>query len=815
MTLARWLIVVFTVTIVALFLAGAMIYYLSWKKDGQDRLHNWQAYAQSHAWQLETRTKMLQALVQGFSEDPQVVEASLTGGDLRKAEETRLARIIPFTIEVDILPPGLGSEQRNLSYADLDLVRQAEEKPPFPSIHGAGSSQRYIAVAHAIRSGKLLTGVLLVKLDLKWLQQAMPDPGSGAIALMQGKLMLFYHGKPELRQVAAAGTIPVKGTMWQLGYWVPAPDWRDHVALLLPQLVAMALIAGTLFWFARWLGRAFWHDVSMLFTVVNDMVDGTFRGSYRLKLRELQSLVDKLLISFESGRDRGLLVRREPVKGLQEQPGQPEGEEPVSEEPLVSMTASREEEETPESKPAHAVEIPQVIFRPCDIRGEVDDTLTPEVAQQLGQAIGSEVQAQGEQVVLVGCDSRSSSESLKQSLIQGLQSTGRDIIDLGVIPVPILYFATHYLTHHSGVMVTGSSSPATYNGLKVVVNGKSLSGEELVGLGTHLQRNEISSGMGMLESQDLLADYVGYIIDDVQIGRPLKVVVDSGAGEVGDAAVALLRTLGCEVEALQTEGLLDPTDPGALKRLMAKVRKDEEAELGLAFDGDGDRLVVVDANGNWVSSDLVLMLLAADALSRQPGADVVFDIECSRHVARYIMQQGGHPVQVAPGYCNLLAKMDSANEVVMAGGFGGHLVFKERWFGTADALYAAARLVEVLSAEPMSSDEVFAELPQSPSTPRLLVPMSDGEVDKTIRLLESCSDKFFSDAKVDTTHGVRVDFANGWGSVRASSSLPALVFRFEGDDRESLLQIRERFQQLFDTIEVSLSLPPITLSHDG
>ncbi len=810
MSLARWLVLLFSVVMIAIILSTGMIYYLSWQKDGELRRRSWANYAQSQARQLQTRTRDLQRLLQGLAGDRQVVEASQLGGAPLQAEEARLQRIIPHALRVRIFPPGVEAERPSMSFADLDLIQRARRQMPAPSVHGGGPSRRYLAVAHAIESEGRLTGVLWVKVDLKWLEEAMPVPDEGAMALMQGKLTLLYRGKPGFKEKGEGAEIPIEGTMWRLRYWIPSTAWEEYLGRVTPALFAMFLIMGSFFLFVRWLKAALQHDASLLFTLVNDLIDGTFRGSHTFKLRELQSLADKLLMTAEKNRFLRPLDKRK-ARSQPEVPVPAEGDGQASE-PLVSMSASREEAEP--AKPPASVSLPDSIFRPCDIRGEAGETLTPEIARELGRAIGSEVQAQGEQVVVVGCDSRPSSEPLKQALIEGIQVTGRDVVDLGTVPVPILYFANHYLTHHSGVMVTGSSSPAEFNGLKITINGRHCSGDALLGLRERCRRNEISQGMGMLESQDLLADYVGHIIDDVQIGRPVKVIVDSGSDVVAESAVALLRTLGCEVDALHTEGLLDPTDPERLKRLMAKVQKDEEAELGLAFDGDGDRLTVVDGKGRWIPPDLVLMLLAADALSRQPGADIVFDLECSRHLAGYIVQQGGHPVQVAPGYCSLLNRMEEKNGAVMAGGFGGHVIFKERWFGTVDALYAAARLIEVLSAEPSSPDEIFAELPQSPSTPRLLVTLPDEEVDRTMRLLEACADKFFNDAKINLSHGIRVDFANGWGSVRGSSSLPALVFRFEADDRQALLQIRDRFQQWFDTIELPVSVPSITGDHN-
>jgi len=810
MGLARWLILVFAIVIAALLLATGTLYFLSWHKYDQDKQRFWGEYARLVAWQLGSRTQDLQTFIQGLAEDPRVIEAALAGGRDLETEVSRLSSIVPDSLKVQILPPGLEVDQRSMSFADLDLVHHAATQSPFPSVHGFGSPQSHLAVAHAIKSSDQVIGVMLVAIDPKWLREALPVPAEGAIALLQGKLTLFYRGDPALKSLAEHGTIPVPGTGWHLRYWIPFTGLWDRLVVLVGPLLALALVVGGFILFTRWLRKALWHDASTLFTLVNDLVEGTYRGSYTLDLREFQSLVDKLTMVVNSNRERPRLV------SSQHQQRKEEGAE-IPNENLVSMSASREAPETPATAKvaASATTIPDTVFRLCDIRGRTDECLTPDVVRELGRVIGSEIQAQGEQTVVVGRDSRSSSDSLAQALIEGLQASGRDVIDLGTVPVPILYFANHYLTHRAGVMVTGSSCPGEYNGLKIVLEGKPYSGEALLSLRDRYKRGEISSGMGMLEHQDLLADYVGHIIDDVQIGRPIKVIVDSGAGVAGEAASALLRTLGCEVDELHSKGLLDPFELGVLHRLMTKVKEDDEAELGLAFDCDGDRVAVVDAQWRWITTDRVLMLLAADALSREPGADIVFDIECSRHLAGYIVQQGGHPVQVAPGYCNLLAKTEGDHGAILAAGFGGHFVFQERWFGTVDAIYAAARLMEILSAEPLTSDEIFAELPHSPATPLLMVPIAEEEADRIVRLLAISADKFFDDAKINTSDGIRVDFAYGWGTVRVSTSRPLLIFRFEADDQEKLQQIQERFQQWFETIELSISLPQVSPEHHG
>jgi len=814
MSLARWLVLVFTIVSGSLIVGTGTLFYSSWQEQRSTKRHDSEAFARTVAFQVGIRTMDLQRLVESIARDPRLVDISIAGPEAVESEEAQLRRLIPDAVMVQILPPGLEDQRPGLSFADLDLAHRAATQAPMPMVHGFGTPESHLAVARAIKYGEEVTAVLLVGVGLRWLTKGLPSLPEGAIALAQGKLTLAFRGDSAFQSQPPAGSIPVKGTAWQVQYWVAPLGWRDRLGQLLIPLGAIVFAVGVLAGFAYWLRKALWHDATMLFTLVNDLTEGTVRGGYSLTIREFQSLVDKLLMSIKGNRG-GIRKRRKKVSSADEK-NSDSNKEAIPADMLVSMSA---EEQTPQTatvtNEGGRISLPREIFRGCDIRGLGDEHLTPEVVRELGRVIGSEIQARGEQTVLVGRDERSSSEELSRALIEGLQASGRDVIDLGRVPVSIVYFATHYLTHRCGVMITASSSPAQYNGLKVVMDSRPLNAGELQGLLERYQRGELSSGMGMLESQDLLADYVGHIIDDVQIGRPMKVIMDSGAGVAGDTAAALLKTLGCEVEELHTDGLLDPTDPGSLQPLMDHVREDDEAELGLAFDGDGDRLAVVDAKGHWIPPDQVLMLLAQDALSREPGADIVVDIECSRHAVRHIVQQGGHPVQVAPGYCHLVKKMVDDGGAILAGGYGGHVIFRERWFGTIDGIYAAARLIEVLSAEPLSSDEIFAELPSSPGTPRLVVPLSGDEAEKALRLLTVSADKFFDDAKINTTWGVRVDFANGWGSVRVSNSLPALVFRFEADDGETLTRIQERFQNWFETIELPLSLPKTEIQNNG
>lgn len=795
-SLKRWLIFLACGIGVTLALSTGGAYFLAWHKSRQIESRAWADYAQVSARQIQSRKQGLSAWLEGLTRDRELLDALVSGGGI-ETEEQRLARIIPAAVRVRILPQVTDRWQEarylDLGFADLDLVRQAETGNPPPAVHGFGSPDRHVVMARAIKRENRVIGVILIGIDFDWLQQALPTPSSGAIALYQGSLQLVYRGNALLQDRPPAGTVSIPGTLWQVKYWTPAPGWMDLAGSTAILAVALLLI-GLMVWLVwRKYARAIDQDRTTLFTLANDLIAGTMRGNYPLALRELEPLLDRLL----QGQRAGLLARPVPPVGRAEP--LPEAKpEPV---PDIGKEAPPSPARTMTTVP-----VPEAIFHFDAIRGNAGDTLTPAIVYELGRAIGSFAAALGEQGVVVGRDARGSSGELTQALIEGLRASGRDVIDLGKVPISMVYFATHYLPVRSGVMVTGGHDPPQYNGLKIVIGQRPWCGEKLQLLQQRLRAGDFATGLGMLESRDLLADYIGAVVDDVQLARPLKVVVDGGAGVAAQVAPALLRTLGCEVEESHSQGMLDPLAPRALDRLIAKVQKDREAELGLAFDGDGDRLAVVDSSGNLILPDRVLMLLAADVLAREPGGDIVFDVECSRQLAGYVVQHGGRPVVAPSGYGHIHAKMAEVG-AVLGGGFGGHLVFQERWFGFADAIYGAARLLEMLSAEPAASDEMFAGLPQAVATPQLRVDLAQGEPGRIMRVLVASADKFFQDAKINPIDGVRVDFADGWGLVRASHTVPALIFRFEADDETALARIQARFREWFETLEIALDLP--------
>jgi phosphomannomutase/phosphoglucomutase len=454
--------------------------------------------------------------------------------------------------------------------------------------------------------------------------------------------------------------------------------------------------------------------------------------------------------------------------------------------------------------------ISPTIFRAYDIRGIVDDSLTEDAVARIGQALGSEAKSCGQQTVIIARDGRLSSPRLSQALAKGLTNAGCNVVDLGMVPTPVLYFATHFLDSRSGVMVTGSHNPSNYNGLKMVINGETLAEQAIQKLRRRIEAFDFRSGEGSIESRDLIPDYVGTIIDDVQIGSPLKVVVDCGNGVAGKLAPVLLRSLGCEVVELfcEVDGNFpnhhpDPGKPENLRDLIARV-KGESAHLGLAFDGDGDRLGVVDSSGKIIWPDRQMMLFAADVLSREPGADIIFDVKCSRNLSKEIVRRGGRPLMWKTGHSLIKAKLKETG-AALAGEMSGHIFFKERWFGFDDGLYAAARLLEILSADPRPSSEVFKELPDSINTPELNVALEEGENFSFVKKLLASNQ--FTDAKVTDIDGLRADYPEGWGLVRASNTTPSLVIRFEAETPAGLKAIQEKFRVAMTRVKSNIRLP--------
>ena len=439
------------------------------------------------------------------------------------------------------------------------------------------------------------------------------------------------------------------------------------------------------------------------------------------------------------------------------------------------------------------------IFKAYDIRGVVGQTLDETLAEHLGRAFGTEALKLGEKAVAVGRDGRLSGPGLVAALVRGLQSTGIDVVDIGAVTTPMLYYVAATRGKHgcnSGIQVTGSHNPKDYNGFKMVLKGAAVFGEQIQDIRRRIEAEDYAQGQGRVGTMDIGAEYSHRIVSDCKLARPMKIVVDSGNGIPGASAPAILRALGCEVIDIysKVDGDFpnhhpDPSRPENLEDLKRIVHA-TGAELGLAFDGDGDRLGIVTKDGEMIMPDRQIMLLAADILKRQPGAEIIFDVKCTQRLAPWIKERGGKPLMWMTGHSLAKAKLKETG-APMAGELSGHIFFNERWYGFDDAMYTAGRMLEILSrdADPSAT---LKGLPNSFNTPEINVPCAEGkhhEVVKKLKDLVTLAD-FPGASEIVTIDGLRIEFPDGFGLIRPSNTTPVLVLRFEGHTPEALERIQ-------------------------
>ncbi|MFO7188965.1 MAG: phosphomannomutase/phosphoglucomutase [Pseudomonadota bacterium] len=455
-------------------------------------------------------------------------------------------------------------------------------------------------------------------------------------------------------------------------------------------------------------------------------------------------------------------------------------------------------------------QVPQEIFKAYDIRGIVGKTLTPPVVELVGRALGTLCRERGGSAIAVGRDGRLSGPELVAALAKGIRAAGVDVYDVGMVPTPVVYFAAHELGTGSAVAVTGSHNPPEYNGLKMVIAGTTLSGEEIQDVRKRIERGDFLAGEGRYIEKDVREAYLRRITEDVKCARPMSIVVDCGNGVAGSLAPELYRRMGCQVRELycEVDGTFpnhhpDPSQPANLRDLIAQLRE-TDAELGLAFDGDGDRLGVVTKDGEIIYADRQLMLFARDVLARVPGAQIIYDVKCTTNLAPWIRKHGGEPVLWRTGHSFIKAKLKETG-APLAGEMSGHIFFKERWFGFDDGLYAGARLLEILSRE-QDANATLKSLPDSVTTPELNIKLREGEPHRLIAQLQAGA-HFPEATNVITIDGLRVEYEDGFGLARASNTTPVIVLRFEARDQAGLKRIQEDFRRLLLALKPDVELP--------
>ena len=764
------------------------------------------------------------------------LEADRRTGQFESALKLRF--LLPGNYELDdVSKPPLG-------FASLAMLRHAESSSDVinPEAILLGSDNAHIVFIKRVKNdtGEVI-GLIHLSLAIDLLKQSLSGiPVSGAYLELQQHigsrtLVLASRGDAGLKQGQPV-IEQVAGTGWNLAHWGELSAAAAGGGLNLPLIAglvvaAIVLVAVVVLLFSR--GKRTTADENVpaaseaeavIYTgAIKAIMEGAHPGMEKLipNLGSIQSQSGNITPISQGlvGDDITMMLSKSDLEaeaekgdffdltGGGEEPAPASPSEAITEPNLKAVKIPPDADEQTD-KP----EISPVIFRTYDIRGVVGKDLTAEIVKQIGQSIGSEAASREQKKVIVGRDGRTSSPELGEALIEGLRSAGRDVIDIGMVPTPVLYYATNTLDTTSGVMLTGSHNGPDYNGLKIVLAGETLSEAAIQTIYQRIVNGDFETGQGGLETHEILADYIRRVSEDIPValGNAFKLVVDCGNGVAGVLAPQLYKAMGhevvelfCEVDGKFPNHHPDPSQPENLQALIDKVQA-EQADLGFAFDGDGDRLGVVDGEGNIIWPDRQLMILARDVLTRNPGAEIIYDVKCSRHLKSIIEAGGGKPMMWKTGHSLIKSKMKEIG-APLAGEMSGHIFFKERWYGFDDALYTGARMLEVLLASKAKPSEVFAEIPDSVSTPELRVDLSE---DAHSSFMAELKDKInFPGAEVFDIDGYRIEFPDGWGLVRPSNTTPCLILRFEADNPEALSRIQADFHQLLLSVKPDLTLP--------
>jgi len=753
--------------------------------------------------------------IQNFNrvlEDQQVQELAV----IAAAEPEKLANLklyvsgrIPDLLDIQLFPADLGplraTDLGPFGYAVLDMLYVAAKSALAPvQIHGDGDGS-YLAMAVRIGDGKNPTGYLFAKVKphtlVETFQASLPDPG--AFALDQ------YNGRFKPTTLSGLAAAPGAG---EHIVWLRIPSSLFRVGFL--QGAAASTSMGVL--------RPVLFVLGLVLLVLGLLLK--FRPARKELAVEPAGAPEEAPVQTAPA-TRVATPRDELVETGDEGGEATPGEAPQSQPrksagidtgdglgaiELPDLGFSLEKIATPRKKAHAPVELVESIFRAYDIRGIVDETLDEDVAYQVGQVVGTLTLEADAEPVVVARDGRPSGLDLAQGLIRGIASTGCDVVDIGAVPTGVLYFAAYDIGSATGVMVTGSHNPPEYNGIKMVIGGKTLAGDQIKDIYRRIESGAVRVGKGKVSEQDMLDRYRERIASDIQLERPLKVIADCGNGIGGVVVANVLRDIGAEVITLfdEVDGTFpnhhpDPSEPENLNDLIEAVRL-MEADIGVAFDGDADRLGVVTSVGEIIYADRLMMLFAEDVLSRVPGSTIIYDVKCTGHLHRVIEEAGGKAMMYKTGHSLIKNRMREIG-APFAGEMSGHFFFKERWYGFDCGIYSACRLLEILAKDERDPQQVLHELPNAVSTPELKVQMQEGENHEFIRQLQEHAR--FADARVTTIDGVRADFADGWGLVRASNTTPILVLRFEGDSEESLQRIREIFKLQMLAVNPDLRMP--------
>lgn len=778
----------------------------------------------------------------GLGRDPALVEIFSTKNLQaleQRAEELKV--IFPKALRVRLLPPTTIKPDKtywpHFTYACLDLMNQSRKEPTktLVEMHEIEGKHQHIDIMQAVTSRGSVVGFIQLAVDSELLNTWTKNVAGDSYLEIHQKI---EGGKNHLISKAGKGSkqgthavIDIPGTHWQVETWSPYVESASafNMGMLFALVMGITLSGAVVFVLRQLLTKELSSDLEKYLMLVTGTLRGDKRHQYDFSLTEFKkAAADVKNIRFDQNN-----FARERDSDENKDSKSTQGALPDSDTMFLSKDSIQLEElddtsamdqldslgtnaeNVPSEKvptpPANLPLLPEEIFKAYDIRGIVGQTLTVENILFIGHAIGSEAKERGLDSIVFARDGRLSGPELGKALVTGLMASGLKVIDIGMLPTPALYYAAAELTNGTGVMLTGSHNPSNYNGIKMVLGGETLSGDTIQALRNRILTNNLTAAEGSYVNEKVLDKYIDRVAQDITLKRKLKIVVDCGNGVGGAVAPKLFAQLGCEVIPIfcEVDGNFpnhhpDPSQPENMADLIAEVKK-QNADMGLAFDGDGDRIGVVSGDGKIIWPDRLMMLFAKDVLSRNPGANIIYDIKCSSNLRTVIEEEGGAPLMWKTGHSLIKSKMKETG-ALLAGEMSGHIFFKEKWYGFDDALYSAARLLEIMSNQLRQPRVVFSSLPDSINTPELKINMAEGEHYKFIEKLTAQSASF-TDAEVTLIDGIRVDYNNGWGLVRASNTTPCLVLRFEGQNKKAMAEVQEKFRAVLTSIQPDIQLP--------
>jgi phosphomannomutase / phosphoglucomutase len=808
------------VAVLMILAAGGGVYRYSSARIAQARQDSATTVANAVALVLSQKIDLWNKMLNKMALDPEVLIA-VTRSDpvLLTTVAARLEKYFPDVLKIRLLLPGVSElDEENtprMGFADLDMVRETFNNNQPPRIQGYEGADRHLAITTRIMQNDRVVGVILASLNYDFFNKSLQAAAvnNGYIELKQAKLKLGASGEQVNTGKTESMQTKVANTDWEVHYHYAVGSDLAEIILIISIILVPVLVSIITFLFGyRRLLDLLVQDLKTVLKACKDIMTHKPLGSYPVNLTETTAVIAELF------KFKPML---EPGEGLAkydifDEPPEYDVNEHFIEEDTFLANHKQESFDKPEtielSVDLKKIDQMDVIFRTYDILGLVGKTLTRERVYDIGRALGTDAKDHGCKLIVMGRDGRTSSPILAEALAEGLVSTGRNVLDIGMVPTPMLYFVTLHTEGRSGVMITGGDNPANYNGLRMMVNGETLAGERIQQIRRCIVNQRFAKDEeGTIENSNRYTnEYIGTISEDIRIAKPMVVVLDCGNGVAGELGPELLKTLGCDVVELfcDVDGIFpnhhpDPSKPENLAELIASV-KHYKADLGIAFDGDGDRLGVVDSNGKIIWPNRLMMLFAKDVLASRPGAEIIYDVKCTRHLADQITKYGGKPVMWKTGHSFMQAKLKETG-AALAGETSGHFFFNDRWFGIDDALYSAARLIELLSKDTRSSAEIFAQFPDSINTPEFTIELDEGE---KFSLMESLfAEANFTDGKISAIDGMRVDFSNGWGLVRLSNTAPSLVICFEADSNAALNNIQKQFRQLMKKIKPDIVLP--------